>query len=293
MQANSICRTLVTDLEIEMFVDNILKIEKNDLKREAINSIASAERNIITYFDNPTWDHKDNRDFEYRDDKTREKLREQIITELRTLKRLKCDDDIKLGSGGALPNTRIKCNKKLFYVIGPPASGKSGIACEIADSYGAVILDSDFAKRKLPEYKNQIGGATLVHEESDRLIFDYNQKSLLDFCIKNGYNIVVPKIGHSMEGILAFCNMMRNYDYSVYLVSVDLDRQLATQRAYTRFRKTKRYVSLAVIFDGYSNQPSLNYFKLIRSHKDMFKGYAQISTNVPKNQKPILMEQKT
>lgn len=28
MQANSICRTLVTDLEIEMFVDNILKIEK-------------------------------------------------------------------------------------------------------------------------------------------------------------------------------------------------------------------------------------------------------------------------
>lgn len=292
MSNNSVCRTLISDIEAEVFVDNILQIENMNLKREAINSIVGAERNIITYTDNPTWDHKDNRDFEYRDDKTRNKLRSQIIEELCTLKRLNQDDDIKLGKGGALPLTKIKSEKKLFYVIGPPASGKSGIANDISDSYGAVLLDSDYVKRKLPEYNNQIGAATLVHEESDRLIFDYKQKSLLDFCIQRGYNIVVPKIGHSIDGILAFCKMMKTYDYSVYLISVDLDRQLATQRAYYRFKKTRRYVPLALIFDGYSNQPTLNYYKMLQLHGDMLNGYSQISTDVDFGDLPILIEQK-
>lgn len=126
------------------------------MKREAINSIVGAERNIITYPDNPTWDHKDNRDFEYRDDKIRKRLRLQIINELCSMKCLNNDDEIKLGKGGALPLTKVRNEKKLFYVIGPPASGKSGVANDICDSYGGVMLDSDYAKRKLPEYNHQI-----------------------------------------------------------------------------------------------------------------------------------------
>ena len=196
------------------------------------------------------------------------------------MKRLNNDDEIKLGKGGALPLTKVRNEKKLFYVIGPPASGKSGIANDISDSYGGVMLDSDYAKRKLPEYNNQIGAATLVHEESDRLIFDYDQRSLLDFCIENGYNIVVPKIGHSIEGIIAFCEMMKGYGYTIYLISIDLDRQLATQRAYHRFKKTKRYVPLALIFDGYSNQPMLNYYKLLQIITIIWESFLWLFTDI-------------
>lgn len=93
-------------------------------------------------------------------------------------------------------------------------------------------MDSDFAKRKLPEYSNQIGGATLVHDEFDVLIFSYNKGNLLDFCIQNGYNMVILKIGRNIQNIAEFCSKLKDIDFKPYLISVDLDREKAVQRAY-------------------------------------------------------------
>lgn len=175
------CRNLSTDIVVEHFVDNILQIEDLQQKKEAINKITAAERNMKEYSSVPTLTHEDNRDFQYRNNKDREKLKHQIFTELCDKKRLKNDDRIKLGSGGAKPITKVKAERKVFYLIGPPASGKSTIANNIADFAGAYILDPDYAKRKLPEYDNQIGAATLVHEKSDALVFSYEKYNLLDF----------------------------------------------------------------------------------------------------------------
>lgn len=293
---NAYCRTLSTDTEAEPFVEGILKIKKIDEKRKAINSITAAERNIRDYPGYPTLTHKDNRDFEYRMDDIREKLRAQILNELEHLERLDSDDDISLGVGGAMPKTKPLKGKKLYYVIGPPASGKSTIANMIADATGSYILDSDFAKRKLPEYSNQIGGATLVHEESDVLIFSYEcggkPQNMLDFCIKNGYNMVIPKIGANIQNIVDFCKKLKDIGFIPYLVSVDLDREKAVQRAYNRYVATNRYVPLSLIFDGYGNQPTLNYFKIKQKYNDLFRGFAQISTDVEFGSCPLLLEQK-
>lgn len=284
------CRNLCTDILVEHFVDNILQIEDRTEKKRAINRITAAERNMKDYSKLPTLTHEDNRDFEYRDEKRRRKLREQIFDELKDRKRLKSDDNIKLGSGGAKPKTKLKKEKKVFYLIGPPASGKSTIAVKLADLAGAYILDSDYAKRKLPEYDNQIGAASLVHEESDALVFSYKNHNLLEYCVKSGYNMVIPKIGHNRESILKFSNTLRQVGYTVYLISIELDRIKATQRAYNRFAKSGRYVPLALVFDYYANEPTLNYFKIRQLYKESFDGYAQISTDVPIGEAPILLE---
>lgn len=289
---NSYCRVLKTDMEVEPFVDGILKIEGEDYKREAINNIAAAERNLILYDSAPTLTHRDCRDFKYRDNATRESLRIRIVEELEKFERPDIDDMIALGTGGAKPQTKVCAKKKLYYIVGPPASGKSTIANKIADATGSYILDSDYAKRKLPEYTNQIGAASLVHEESDALIFNYPSKNLLDCCIRNEYNIIIPKIGHNIQKIIDFCKKMKLIGYSPYLISVDLDREKATQRAYTRYVETHRYVPLSLIFDGYGNQPTLNYFKLKQRNDGLFDGFAQITTDVPKGANPILLEQK-
>ncbi len=278
---SNISRVLFTDIEVERFVDGVLEMSESPNKREAINSISAAERNILKYDSFSTWIKEDCRDYEWRDDKIRRKLRKQIIEELYTLNRLDDDNDITLKSGGSAPKCEPKYDKKAIYIIGPPASGKSTISSIIADIYGAHIVDSDFAKRKLPEYTNQIGSASLVHEESRHLVFDTEGDSLISRCFQNGNNIVVPKIGDNLDDILEFTKSLKSIDYSVYLISIDLDRQKATQRAYNRYISTKRYVPLSLIFDKYGNEPTLNYFKIKQRYSSMFEGFAQISTDVP------------
>lgn len=278
---SDIARVLFTDIEVDRFVEGVLEIHDKPNRREAINSITAAERNILMYPSYSTWLKEDCRDFEWRDNKSRKALRERIVKELYTLKRLDNDDDIALGTGGSAPQCAPKQEKKAIYVIGPPASGKSTISSILADIYGAYIVDSDYAKRKLPEYTNQIGSASLVHEESSHIVFDTTGDSLISRCFQQGNNIVVPKIGDDIEGILKFAKLLKSINYDVYLVSIDLDRQKATKRAYNRYISTKRYVPLSLIFDRYGNQPTLNYFKIKQLHSSLFSGFAQISTDVP------------
>ena len=290
MSMASYGRMLNTDIQVEHFVDHILQISGQNEKKKAINKIAAAERNMQAYSQSPTLTHLDDRDFRYRDDVTREKLRKRIYCELIEKERLSSDDDIKLGKGGAKPHTALKQDRKVFYLIGPPASGKSTIASQIADIAGAYILDSDYAKRKLPEYRNQISAASLVHEESDALVFSYHNYNLLEYCIENEYNMVIPKIGHNKDTVIKFAHALKKSGYKVYLVSIDLDRAKATRRAYIRFVKSNRYVPLSLVFDCYANEPTLNYFKIRQLESDIFDGFAQMSTDVRRGTKPLLLE---
>lgn len=286
----SCCRNLNTDLAVEHFVDNILQIEEIEKKEEAINNITAAERNMKDYTKVPTLTHVDNRDFRYREEKKREGLRKQIFEELRDRTRLENDDEIKIENGGAKPLTELKREKKAFYLIGPPAAGKSTIANGVADLAGAYILDSDYAKRKLPEYSNQIGAASLVHAESDALVFSYDRYNLLEFCVGEGYNIVIPKIGHNRESVIKFAKRLKLLGYSIYLISIELDRVKATQRAYNRYIRSGRYVPLSLVFDYYANEPTLNYFKIRQLDSEKFDGFAQISTDVPVGCKAKIIE---
>jgi hypothetical protein len=276
---------------LNRFLDGILS--KNDSEIQytpIINKIVEAELTMESLFkknDLPTLTHTEYRDNGCKSDRERLLLRKQIVKELATKKRLPKDDKIRIGKGGALPLTERKFDRQAFIVTGLPASGKSGVAETIADFYGAAIIDSDYAKRKLPEYVNFNIGASMIHEESGAIVFGHKELMnstfipLLDKLSENGTNIVIPKIGHDKDSIIDLVVKLKEfYCYEVHLTLVSLDKKKATIRALKRFQETKRYVPLSLIFDTYGNEPILSYYRIKRESSNLFKSIGKISTDV-------------
>ena len=280
-------RPLFNNILTETFVQEVLEIDNRQQLRNACNIIVDAENQWHDLVQQCTLTHEDYRDLRYRSSVDREKLRVRIFKELVTLERLPNENQITLGKGGMLPTNGIKSEKKAYYIIGLPASGKSTIANTIADFTHSAIVDNDYAKRKLPEFRVRKCGATLVHDESDYIVFRNPQYCVIEFCVMNGYNIVIPKVGGSLDSVLTLTKSLKKRDYCVYLVLIDLDRKIAVQRAYIRFKSTKRYVPLSLIFDGYSNDPILTYYRLKQLNANEFDGFLQISTS---SKKPHIVE---
>jgi len=282
------CRPLIDNVLTKSFVTGVLGLENKTEISDAVRKITKAEMQLATIESKSTFNSESYRDTSYADEFDRIELRTEIFEELIKNKRLDNDDEIKKGEGGALPKTDLKAEKQAVIITGPPASGKSTIANKVADSIGAIILDSDYAKRKFPEYVDEFG-ASLVHEESSAVVFGdeknkvkYNVK---EYCISEGYNVVIPKIGNERESLLELANYFKKLGYSVHLILVSLDRKDATIRAFNRFIKTNLYVPLSLIFDLYSNDSILTYYRTKNS--GFFDSFAKVST---KENSPILVE---
>lgn len=217
-------------------------------------------------------------------------LRRNIAKELFSKTRLADDDKISLGAGGSKPKGKVKNERQAYIVIGLPAAGKSGISNKIADLKGAYVLDNDYAKRKIPEFKKSKIGASITHAESDAIVFGRNQYDdfkrftpLIFQCVQNGTNVVIPKIGAKSKSILELVDSLTDIcNYTVHLVLVNLDRKDSTKRAFARFIKSKRYVPLSLVFDGYANDPTLTYFRLKES-KTKIATFGEIDTTERKH----------
>ncbi|MEF3062305.1 zeta toxin family protein [Ralstonia solanacearum] len=264
----SYARPLTDHQGVDAFLENCLgigdELELPDSRKIPLATVSKkirdAENALAATTGEPTLDSLKNRVKEYRDEHSRKNLRLRILTELIEIERLDDDDEIQLGHGGAKPKTELKKEKQAIIIIGLPASGKSSLVNKTADALGAFILDADFAKRKLPEFDGSFAGANLVHEESSKIIFGPGL-SLLDFCRNDGINIAIPKIGNHFESIEELRDGLISRGYAVHLCCTVAHRQNATLRAVKRFLSTDRYVPLGLIFDGYANDPIMNYYR--------------------------------
>ncbi len=288
-------RLLDTFELVEHFVINVLGVELTEENYGMVPKIVEAELNLENFDHlNVTYNSKAYRNYFSREDEHRLNLRKAIVEELLVEKRLASDDDIQLGKGGAAPIKPLRQDGEAFIIIGLPASGKSKIANHIADEFGAYILDSDYAKRKLPEYEKLQFGATLVHEESTNIIFGESKKigfkSLLQNLEEYKINCVIPKIGSKIEGILHLNELLNLNGYKCHIILIELDRIKSTRRALKRFMRTKRYVPLGLIFDGYANEPSLTYYKLKSDYRENFESFGIISTDVNIGESPKFVE---
>lgn len=268
--------------QAEAFMD-VLKFDYT-IYPDILSKIVNAEKGLLTTkLDEQTLESTHYRDREYVSDNSRWKLRNQIAEELLTMVRLENDDDINIKNGGAIPPKGIQTNKKAFMVIGLPASGKSSISSIIADTHGAIVLDSDYAKRKIPEYYTNLCGATLVHDESDGIITGYakNPKfiSVYEHSLLSGYNMVIPKVGHNPEKLKDLATVLQDAGYETHLILISLKREDATKRAIKRLHDTTRYVPLGLIFDVYGNDPILTYYLLRTKCPNLFKSFGAISTS--------------
>ena len=273
--------TITLNLNIATFVP----LKKKPASFDINSSIVLCEKGVLDGIEHPTKTSKNFRDILYASDIAREGLQLQIVNELFTKSLLKNDEKIVLGKGGAMPVKPIK-KKKAFILIGLPASGKSKVATQISNKFGAVILDSDFAKRKLPEYIQYPWGASLVNSESSKIIFGTPEGkflSLYERVVDAKYNVVIPKVGAEPEDIIPYCENLNLLGYEVHLTLVYLPKEKSTIRALSRYIDTNRYVPLTLIFDVFGDNPALTYFKLKNNKPSFISSFGIINTDVPRN----------
>ena len=164
--------------------------------------------------------------------------------------------------------------------MGPPASGKSSISNPIARKLDATIIDSDEAKKLLPEYQGGVG-ANAVHQESKIIA-----REMEDIAIGEGDNLVIPTVGESAGKIAARIDKLKGEGYNVQLVDVQVPAEEAAIRMFRRFYKTGRMIPTDYL-NRVGNKPSATYDILRKEGKA--DGYTRIDNSVSiEEPKPVI-----
>lgn len=213
----------------------------------------------------------------------RDDLRKHILEELN-----------KKGAAGIANDGSVCYNKeviresRLDIIVGLPGSGKSSaLADVISQEFNSRIIDSDEAKKLLPEYNNG-WGASIVHNES-KLISDTQLKESM----LKGENIVLPRVGGNYKVIDQIVSMAKQLGYSVYIHYVELSREKALGRMLDRFINTGRFMAPEIIdkydnnIDGNKIEKTYEYFK----KGGNINGYSKWNNDVGRGESPILIEQ--
>ena len=187
-------------------------------------------------------------------------------------------------------NTAIekrKRDRKAFIILGPPGAGKStAVANQLLSEHGALEVDSDIAKARLPEYADGIN-AQGVHVESREIV----DRLVLPQAIAAGDNVVIPKVGSqgvggSSEDLL---NTLKDAGYSIELILVDLDPQLAAGRTVARYLNTGRFVDPHYVLGTVGTRPQETYAAL-RSHEAVAR-FRWLDQDVQHGQPPNVIEE--
>jgi predicted ABC-type ATPase len=144
-----------------------------------------------------------------------------------------------------------KREKKVTLVLGLPASGKSSLAGPIVEADGALELDPDMVKERLPEYQNGLG-AFATHEESSEVA-----RGLMARALESGDNIVWPRVD-SPDKVIRDIKNLKSLGYSVHVKHLEVKPEVAERSAVDRFFKSGRYVSPMVVRE-YGNRPRESY----------------------------------
>ena len=177
----------------------------------------------------------------------------------------------------------IAQERRADIVIGAPAAGKSSVLVDpLSEQHKSRVIDSDDAKKLLPEYDDGKGAGN-VHRESSMIRDD-----LLVRAVENGDNLVWPTVGDKLDKLLRDIQNFRDNGYSVYLHLNELSASKATGRALGRYLSEGRFVDPEVVLKV-GDKPTQNY-NYIRQQEGLIDGYSHYSNDVPRGEKPILYE---
>ena len=202
------------------------------------------------------------------------------------MKSARLDDD-----GTVCYDGDVEKNRRLDIVIGLPASGKSSAVVDIISHiHKARIVDNDEAKKTLTKFFDNGFGADLVHAES-QMISEYQ----LEHCLRKGENIVIPKVGGSIDSIQRIINRAALCGYEdINVHYVELPRNKAMGRMLRRLVEQNRYLSPELI-QKYDNDKDGNKisktFDILKQRSEV-KGYAKWNNDVEHGKRPVLVEHK-
>ena len=173
--------------------------------------------------------------------------------------------------------------RKVFIVVGPPASGKSTVAKPLAERYGARIYDPDDVKTMLPEFNNGIGGPA-THAESNLIMYHAMRDARL-----RGDNIVLPIVGKSDVKVKDILKNFQKDGYEAHIILMDLPAEEAASRATARFldplEPNRRWLDPEYVL-SIKDQPAKTY----EAVKGLFKSYVRYSNDVPQGSSPKIIE---
>jgi len=172
-------------------------------------------------------------------------------------------------------------------VIGPPGAGKSSVIADtLVKRLGAMLLDSDLIKRKLPEF-DQRGGAFVTHEESGLILSDL----IVNQAVARGDNLVWSMLGRNESGLRRVIQRLQNEGYQIRLAGVFVPPQVAAQRSVTRWRKgTQGFVDPAWIVNVVGNSPEKVYDAL--KNDPTIEASIAFDNNVPEGSRPRILHQR-
>lgn len=207
----------------------------------------------------------------------RQALRSQIVQELSNRGSAVIDGDGKVTYNGSVDH-----GHQIDIVIGLPAAGKSSaLADPLSQQNHAIVIDSDEAKLRLPEYDGGYG-AGAVHQESKRI-----NAQVLENAYAEGANIVLPIVGGSYDSVVKYINQARKNGYTVNLYLNELPMNKAVGRAMHRFLDTGRFIRPEVLY-GYGDTPTQVYQQIVQ--EGLVDDYAWYSNDVPKGHRPRLVQ---
>lgn len=194
----------------------------------------------------------------------RQALREKVAEEL-------------YGDGAAVKD------RDATLILGPPAAGKSAIADPIVKKMGALLIDPDEAKKRLPEFDDGMG-SNATHLESAAV-----QEAILATAVNQGDNIVIPMTGKTPGSTEAIVKQLKDAGYKVRVVLMTLPIKTAAKRAAERYAKHGRLVNIPFVL-SVGDKPNGTYEALVKS--GLADEHMRYDNDVPKGQPPRLVEVK-
>ena len=175
-------------------------------------------------------------------------------------------------------------NKHAVIVLGQIASGKSSYCKRLSERTNAMVVDSDYIKQGhdtmdgLKKDFDNGKGTDMIHEEASMLA-----KRIINEAAAEGFNLILPKTGIESSSIQRIVNNLKNYNYHITLVYIDLSIEKCIERNYFRFideykqgipSRLVPFKTIAMIDD----KPFKTFVKMVREQEfngvDKFLAYS-------------------
>ncbi len=202
----------------------------------------------------------------------REAIRKQVYDKLMSYG--SAVTEVVDGQKRTVYNGEVRNDRRADIIIGLPASGKSSALVDpISSKYKSMLIDSDEAKKLIPEFDDGFG-AGFVHEESKAVV-----SRVYEDATDEGRNVVIPIVGSNYTKLEKdYINLLRQKGYKVYVHMADINPNVAAGRNLRRFAETGRFVDLEATSFKYGNKPR-EVFERVKK-KGIADGYSRIDTTV-------------
>jgi predicted ABC-type ATPase len=145
---------------------------------------------------------------------------------------------------------------------GSPASGKSTFLRKYAPyllKEEILKVDADEIRAKLPEYKGW--NATSTHQETRDIVNTLLSNRTIGIPCK--YDVIYDGTMNSTKNYLPLISLLKGLGYKIFIVYIDkVDEAIVKKRALERYKKSGRFVPMAVIDDFFTKgKTALNELK--------------------------------